>query len=263
MIETKIGHNCDRDVHQVRTLNTPQRLSPAAVIFLGPPGAGKGTQARHVAHEYTFPHISTGEVFRTHIAQKTTLGLQAAKTICRGMLVPDDVVCEMLAQHINALVFEGSLILDGFPRSLPQAKWLDRFLHARSGENRAIQYNAPLAIQINVERDQLLRRLAGRRSCSMCGRTYNVHFQPPRTFGICDYDGSDLLMRPDDSESVVCARLLVHDQNTFPVAEYYRCKGRLLEIDGNDSEDTVRSAIEVALDMNSHLRQHTKDTNEG
>lgn len=247
MIEAKIVRGSDRDVHHVGTLNRPQRLTPAAIIFLGPPGAGKGTQSRHVANEYSLPHISTGEVFRAHVAKKTALGLQAAETMGRGMLVPDEVVCGILREHIRGLGYPGCLILDGFPRSVVQAKWLDRFLHTRTGESHDLPRDAPLAIQINIERDQLLSRLAGRRSCPSCGRTYNLNFQPPRNSGICDYEGTELVMRTDDAESVVRERLVVHDQNTLPVTKYYRRKGRLLEIDGNNAEEAVRTAIAIGI----------------
>lgn len=248
MIEIKTASGSNRDVHRVGALNTPQRLGPVAIIFLGPPGAGKGTQARHVANVYRFPHISTGDVFRSQVAKQTPLGLQAAKIMSRGMLVPDEMVCGMLSEHIRGLGFAGCLILDGFPRSVAQAKWLDRFLYMRSGVSHDLQCNAPAAIQISIERDQLLRRLAGRRSCPTCGRTYNLYFQPPRNPGICDYEGAELVMRPDDSESVVRERLMIHDQNALPVTEYYLRKGRLLEIDGNNTAEAVRTAIAVGLE---------------
>ena len=236
------------DIHDVGTLNTTKRAGPAAIIFLGPPGAGKGTQARHVATEYRLPYISTGDVFRAHVAQKTGFGLQAAEIMSRGMLVPDEVVCGMLEDHIRGLVSARCLVLDGFPRSVGQAKWLDRFLHAQSGECHDFSRNVPVAISINVDRDLLLRRLVGRRSCPSCGRTYNLHFQPPKNPGTCDYDDGMLLTRPDDSESVVCERLIVYDQNALPVIEYYRHKGQLLEIDGSDTVDGVKAAIAIEVE---------------
>ena len=256
-IETKILCS-NRAVRHLEPLNARHTFGPAAVVFLGPPGAGKGTQARHVANEYRFPHISTGDVFRTHVAKKTALGLQSAASMRRGMLVPDEVVCGMLMEHIRDLGSTGCLILDGFPRSLAQAKWLDHFLHTRTGESHEFPREAPVAIQINIGRDQLLRRLAGRRSCPSCGRLYNLHFQPPRNPEICDYQGAELAMRPDDSESVVCERLMVHDQNTLPVTEYYRRKGRLLEIEGNDTVNAVRAAIAVGLESVFAMQQHKR-----
>lgn len=248
MIETMV-HSSDRHLDSAGTLNKLPRLSAAALVFLGPPGAGKGTQARHVATEYRTPHISTGDVFRDHIARKTAFGVQAADIMARGMLVPDDVVCGMLREHIHALGCPGCLVLDGFPRSLEQAHWLDRFLHMRLGESQT--RDASVAIQINVARDQLLRRLTGRRSCPRCGRTYNLSLQPPVNSGICDYDGAKLVMRTDDSERVVCKRLMVYDQNSLPLTEYYRRNGRLLQIDGSGTEDTVRNAIALELESYS------------
>jgi adenylate kinase len=247
MTKTKtLGSN--RDVCHLESLNTASTPGPLGIVFLGSPGAGKGTQARHVASDYNLAHISTGDVFRTHVAKQTALGLQAAECMSRGMLVPDQVVCGMLAEHVQNLSSADCLILDGFPRSVAQAKWLDRFLQMRSGETYDPFCNAPLAIQINMQRDHLLRRLVGRRSCPRCGRTYNLHLLPPRNSGICDYDSAELVVRSDDSESVVCERLMIHDQNTFPLTEYYRHKGRLLEFDGNDTVEAVRTAIAIELE---------------
>jgi adenylate kinase len=149
------------------------------------------------------------------------------------MLVADDLVCNMLAEYIQSLDHVGCMVLDGFPRSVAQAEWLDRFLRTRTTGMKDLPHTAPLAIQIKVARDQLLRRLSGRRSCPSCGRIYNLHFHPTRNDGICDYDGTKLEMRPDDSENVVRERLTVHEKNTFPLTEYYRRKGQLREIDGN------------------------------
>lgn len=242
MSETKFVHNTNPDVSFNGTLAQFQQLSPSAMIFLGPPGAGKGTQALRVANEYLLPHISTGEVFRAQIAERTLFGMQAAETMRRGMLVADDAVCGMLAEHIHGLDHPGCLVLDGFPRSLNQAKWLDQFLRMRAGQNHEF-YTAPLAVQINVTRDQLFRRLSGRRCCPNCGQMYNLHFHPPVNSGICDNDGAALITRPDDREEVVLERLRVHDQNTLPVTEYYRRKGLLQEIDGDGTVDMVHAAI--------------------
>ena len=240
MIESKHVHGLD---HNIGTLPELQGLRPAAIIFLGPPGAGKGTQAQQVAKEHSLPHISTGDVFRTHVSNKTALGLKASEAMSRGMLVADDLVCNMVAEYIQSLDHVGCMVLDGFPRSVAQAEWLDRFLRTRTSGMNDLPHSAPIAVQINVERDQLLRRLSGRRSCSSCGRIYNLHFQPTRNDGICDYDGAKLQMRPDDAENVVRERLTVHEKNTFPLTEYYRRKGQLREIDGNDAVEKVRAAI--------------------
>lgn len=248
MIETRTSYSSDRDVHRVGTLNPTRRLGPAALVFLGPPGAGKGTHAQHVANEYSLPHVSTGDIFRSHAARTTALGLQAAETMSRGLLVPDDLVCAMLREHIHGLPSSGGLVLDGFPRSVYQANWLHYFLRTRSGNDHDLLDDAPLAIQINVEHEEVMRRLSGRRSCPNCGRSYNLDFQPPINSGICDNDDTKLVMRPDDSESVIRERLRVHDENALPLAESYRCKGRLLEVDGNTTVDAVQNAIAIELD---------------
>jgi len=244
MIQSKVVQGLD---HSIATFPDLQGLRPSAIIFLGPPGAGKGTQAQQVAKDHSMPHISTGDVFRSHVANKTALGLKAADAMSRGMLVADDLVCNMLAEYIQSLDHVSCVVLDGFPRSVAQAEWLDRFLRTRGADE--LPYKAPLAIQINVERDQLLRRLSGRRSCPTCGRIYNLHFHPTRKDGECDYDGTKLQMRPDDAEEVVRERLTVHEKNTFPLTEYYRRKGQLREIDGNGSVDTVRTAITRVTSM--------------
>ena len=245
MIESKVVHGLD---HNVATLAELQGLRPAAIIFLGPPGAGKGTQAQQVAKEHSLPHISTGDVFRSHVANKTVLGLKAAETMSRGMLVADDLVCNMLAEYIQTLDHVGCLVLDGFPRSVAQAEWLERFLRTRTRMNE-LPHTAPLAIQINVTRELLLHRLSGRRSCPSCGRIYNLHFHPTMNDGICDFDDTTLQMRPDDSEDVVLERLTVHEKSTFPLTEYYRRKGQLREIDGSGAVDTVRAAITRVTNM--------------
>jgi adenylate kinase len=242
MLEAKIVDQLS-NVHHAGTLSEPQSLCPGAIIFLGPPGAGKGTQAQHIAHKYSLPHISTGDVFRTHVANKTALGLHAADVMKRGMLVADDVVCNMLAEYIHNLDYAGCLVLDGFPRSVPQAEWLDQFLNARTAKSHNLPRNSSLAIQINVTHDQLLLRLSGRRSCPSCGRVYNLHFQPPRNSEMCDGDGARLLTRADDSEDVILKRLMIHEQDTSPVTEYYRYKGQLREIDGNSPAESVRATI--------------------
>lgn len=231
------------------TLAELQGLRPAAIIFLGAPGAGKGTQSQQVAKDHSLPHISTGDVFRTHVSNKTALGLKAAEAMSRGMLVADELVCNMLAEYIQSLDHVGCVVLDGFPRSVAQAEWLDRFLRTRSSGMNELPHTAPLAIQISVPRDQLIRRLSGRRSCPSCGRIYNLHFHPTRNDGICDYDGAKLQMRPDDSEDVVLERLTVHEKNTFPLTEHYRRKGQLREIDGNGAVDNVRTAITRVTSM--------------
>lgn len=243
MSETKFFHNSERNVSLAGTPAQLRRPSPAAIIFLGPPGAGKGTQAQQVAKEYSLPLIATGDVFRAHVANKTELGTQASEVLHRGLLVADDVVCGMLSEHIQNIKYTGCLVFDGFPRSVTQAKWLDHFFRVWRKDSSESSHTASLAIQINVTRDQVLRRLSGRRCCLSCGRAYNSHFRPPINFGICDDDGAKLAIRQDDLEHVVLQRLRVHHENTFPLTEYYRRNGQLSEIDGNSTIQAVRAAI--------------------
>ena len=241
--EYKSYRDQEHGVEHCGTLIEQQRLNPAAIIFLGAPGSGKGTQAQELAKRYAVPHISTGDIFRAHVKNGTPLGLQAAEAIRRGMLVADDLVCGMVGEHIRRLDYPGCLVLDGFPRSLPQAKWLDQFFGERWTDGRENPLTSPIAIQINVSHNQILRRLSGRRSCPSCGRTYNLYFQPPQNYGICDKDAARLVVRQDDSEEVVRKRLMVHGQNDAPLSEYYRRTSRLWEIDGNCTVDVMRTRI--------------------
>jgi adenylate kinase len=224
-----------------------ERPRPPAIVFLGAPGSGKGTQAEKVAKEYSLAHVSTGEVFRAHMAQNTPLGKQAAERICRGHLVEDEIVCRMLAEHVRALAYNGCLVLDGFPRSVAQAEWLEQFLFHRNMASYEHSCASPLVIHIRVEHQQLLRRITGRRSCQHCGRSYNLHTRPPRNSRICDHDGSPLTMRADDCESVAERRLTAYEQSNSSLVEYYLRNKQLREIDGNGSIEMVWSAIQSAI----------------
>jgi adenylate kinase len=229
-------------------------LAAQAIILLGPPGAGKGTQAKSLGARYSVPHISTGDVLRSHMQRNTALGQQAGGLVSRGMLIGDDLVCGMLAERMAEADCARSVILDGFPRSVAQAEWLDRFLARRARRFGSRSSASLLAIQINVRQDELLRRLAGRRSCPACGRTFNVQFQPTKIDGICDFDGTTLIVRPDDCEDVIVERLKVYEQHIGPLSEYYRAKKQLREIDGNHSADhvmaeTVRAASRSVIDF--------------
>jgi adenylate kinase len=158
----------------------------------------------------------------------------------RGQLVADSLVSDMVAERMRQSDCAAGVILDGFPRSVAQAEWLDRFLPLRSREKNWPQRPVPpLVIQINVTRDELLRRLAARRGCPSCGHIYNIQFQPTKVEGVCDFDGSKLEVRPDDSENVVQQRLQVYEESTLPLVKYYRAKGQLHEIDGNLPVDFV------------------------
>jgi adenylate kinase len=221
-------------------LSNRKAIAPAALVLLGPPGAGKGTQAKRISAEYRLPHISTGDVFRSHVQRNTPLGIKARDLMSRGMLVADDVVCEMLGERMREPDCDSCVILDGFPRSVAQAEWLDRFLSTRAVETKkSLSFTPPLVIKIDVKQEELLHRLAGRRSCPTCGHIYNVRLQSTKAEGICDFDGSKLIVRADDSEDVVRERLKIYEQNARALAEYYRAKGQLREIDGNLPPESV------------------------
>jgi adenylate kinase len=226
-------------------------IAAGAIILLGPPGAGKGTQAKRIMAEYQVPHISTGDVLRNHLERRTGLGVKASEMMNRGKLVADDLVCDMLADRMQQSDCKSCVILDGFPRSVEQAKWLEGFLPRRIPRGNGSPTSAgSLVIQINVKREELLRRLAGRRSCPTCGHVYNIQFRPTKIEGVCDLDGTKLVRRSDDSEEVIYQRLMVYEQSTLPLAEYYRGKGILREIDGNLPADTVaEEAVRVISDV--------------
>ena len=213
------------------------------VILLGPPGAGKGTQAKAIVARYGIPQISTGDILRENRAQGTELGKRAAAIMDRGELVPDELVCDMVAARLAQSDCARGFILDGFPRTAKQAEWLDGLL-AKS----AASTPAPVVISLKVDYNDILRRLAGRRSCPACGRIYNVYFQPPRVPDVCDVDGSKLVARQDDSEAVISERLKAYEKQTLPLADYYRRRGRLREVSGDASVEQVTAEILKAIE---------------
>ena len=196
-----------------------------AVIFLGPPGAGKGTQARQIAESYGVPHLSTGDMFREHVSRGTPLGLRAKPLMERGELVPDDLVLSMVEERISRADCGDGFILDGFPRTLPQAEKLDEILRRRFK-------TAPLVVHFVVDQNQLMRRLTGRRTCAIGGEIYNIYDQPPKVPGRCDRDGGELVQRPDDREEVIAERLAAYDRQTRPLVDFYRGRGVLKDVDG-------------------------------
>jgi adenylate kinase len=233
------------------TLVDPKTLMIGALILLGAPGAGKGTQSKFISTRYGIPQISTGDLLRENVRNGTELGMKAKSVMERGELVPDDLVQDMLAKRIETGGdADRGFILDGFPRTLPQAKWLDKFLQkwsVRHGESWA----APVVISITVGYNQLLRRLTGRRSCPTCGRIYNVHYQPTRVDGICDVEGSKLVIRPDDREEVIAERLKEYEKKTRPLVEYYQASNRLKVVNGDQPVDKVTAEIIRAIE-NGH-----------
>jgi adenylate kinase len=228
---------------------TSRNIGP--IILLGPPGAGKGTQAKRIAEHYGIPQISTGDILRDNVQRSTELGLQAKVVMARGELVPDDLVCDMVAQRLRQPGCERGFILDGFPRTAAQAGWLDAFLENEFFDNSHRGRGLPIVIRIDVDYNQLLRRLTGRRSCPACGRIYNVYSQPPRVADTCDLDGSKLVTRKDDREEVIRERLTAYELQTRPVVDYYERKGRLVPVDGDLPVDQVME--QVFREIESHV----------
>jgi adenylate kinase len=221
---------------------------PGPVLLLGAPGVGKGTQAKALMAAYGIPQISTGDLLRANIADGTELGKAAKSLMDQGQLVPDDLVNQMVADRLTQPDTRRGYILDGFPRTLNQAEWLDTQLDHDS------KILPVVAISIVVSYDQLLHRITGRR-ISPAGRIYNIYSNAPKVPGICDVDGSVLVQRPDDSEAVFTERMKTFETQTAPVIEHYRRQGRFKEIDGDHSVEQVTADIEDAL---KGLRQFTK-----
>lgn len=216
------------------------------IILMGPPGAGKGTQAKRIAETYGIPQISTGDILRANVAAGTELGRQAKAVIERGELVPDRLVCDMVASRLMEADCARGFILDGFPRTVAQAEWLDAFLEGSIFEKQLCSKVPPIVIDFAVDYNSLLRRLTGRRSCPTCGRIYNIHFQSPKVADTCDFDGSKLVTRRDDDEEVVSERLKEYERKTLPLVEYYRGKGRLQIVNGDrDMNAVTAEALQI------------------
>jgi adenylate kinase len=213
------------------------------VVLLGPPGAGKGTQAKRIMERYRIPQVSTGDILRFNVVQGTELGVAAKAVMARGELVSDDLVCEMVRLRLKEPDCKRGYVLDGFPRTAAQAGWLDALLDDRLFDNSRPTRAWPIVILMDVDYNQLLLRITGRRSCPTCGRIYNVHFQPPRVDELCDIDGSKLVTRNDDRLEVIQPRLAAYQEQTAPVADYYQRTGRLNSISGDRPMDEVTAEI--------------------
>ena len=223
------------------------------IILLGPPAAGKGTQAKLIADTFGIPQISTGDILRANVARKTDVGLKAKAIMERGDLVPDELVCDMVASRLQEADCVRGFILDGFPRTVRQAEWLDKQLaqmrECKKGDVAGQKAcAAPVVIRLVVDYNTLRQRITGRRSCPTCGRVYNVYFQPPKVQGICDIDGTALVTRPDDEESVFAERMRVYDQQTLPLVDYYRERGRLIEVNGEQPVEEVMVRAFAAIE---------------
>ncbi|MDD4111611.1 MAG: adenylate kinase [Herbinix sp.] len=206
------------------------------VIMLGAPGAGKGTQAKKIAAKYNIPHISTGDIFRENIKGETQLGLKAKVYMDQGLLVPDELVLELIVDRFKAPDCKDGYVLDGFPRTIPQAKALDAALVKN---NDRIEF----AIDVYVADEVIIDRMAGRRACLDCGRTYHVDTLKPKVEGICDYCNTKLVLRDDDKPETVKMRLEVYHEQTQPLLDYYKEKGILYSVDGTGAIDDIYEEI--------------------
>ena len=209
-------------------------------ILLGPPGAGKGTQAAKIVENFNIPHISTGDIFRENIKNGTELGKKAKAYMDRGELVPDDLVIEIATTRIMEDDCKDGFLLDGFPRTVYQAEKLDEFLEKHGQKLDKV-------IDIEVKKEELITRLTGRRVCKKCGASYHVTNIPPKKEGVCDICGSELFQRADDTIETVENRINVYNKETLPLVDYYKKAGILAEIDGTTGLESVFADIAKAL----------------
>lgn len=210
------------------------------IIMLGAPGAGKGTQAEKIAEKYQIPHISTGDIFRANISENTALGKKAKEYMDQGLLVPDELVVDLVVDRIHQADCVKGYILDGFPRTIPQAECLDKAL-AEMGSSLTC------AIDVDVPDEAIIRRMSGRRACPHCGATYHVEYAAPVKEDICDKCGSELIHRDDDKPETVKKRLDVYHHQTQPLLAYYRDKGMLKVVDGTKELEDVFHSVEEIL----------------
>lgn len=206
------------------------------IVMLGAPGAGKGTQAKMIAAKYQIPHISTGDIFRANIKNGTELGKKAKSYMDQGLLVPDELVCDLVVDRIQQSDCEKGYVLDGFPRTIPQAEALTAALNKLG---TSIDY----AINVEVPDENILKRMGGRRACLSCGATYHIEFNPTKKEGICDACGAETVLRDDDKPETVQKRLDVYHEQTQPLIDYYTKAGKLAEVDGTQNMDDVFAAI--------------------
>ena len=211
------------------------------LVLVGPPGAGKGTQAQFIAEHLGVPKISTGDIFRANVGQGTELGLLAKTYMDRGDLVPDDVTIDMVRNRLAEDDAKGGFLLDGFPRTVPQAEVLDDMLLEIAGTKLDV------VLELVVEKDEVVRRLSGRRTCRTCNHIWHVDFDPPAVEGVCDLDGGELYQRDDDRAETIVNRLDVYDEQTAPLVNYYAGRGVLVGIDATGPVDDVTERAIDAL----------------
>ncbi len=206
------------------------------IILLGPPGAGKGTQAKLITEKYSIPHISTGDIFRKNISEKTPLGIEAKRYMDNGQLVPDEVTIGIVNDRLSMNDCENGFLLDGFPRTVKQAEALDSFLNSN-------EQKIDTALLIDVPKEFILERMTGRRVCSACGASYHIKFNRPKVENKCDVCGGPLVQRKDDTEETVKERLDVYDRQTQPLIQYYKEKNILAKVDGTEEIGMVFEKI--------------------
>ena len=209
------------------------------IIMLGAPGAGKGTQAKQIAAKYSIPHISTGDIFRANIKNGTDLGKKAKEYMDQGALVPDELTCDLVMDRIKQDDCKKGFVLDGFPRTIPQAEALDAALNK-------IDQTMDYAIDVDVPDENIVNRMGGRRACVGCGATYHLVYAPTKTEGICDVCGKELILRDDDKQETVQKRLNVYHEQTQPLIDYYTKAGILKTVDGTvDINDVFAAIVEI------------------
>lgn len=229
------GDGCEAGVAEAGP-GTPAHPLLRALILLGAPGAGKGTQAREVARIYDVPHLSTGDMFREHVAKGTELGRRAKPIMDSGKLVPDEIVLGMVEERVARQDCAAGFVLDGFPRTLPQAERLEEILSL-------LPLRRSLAVNLAVDEEAVVRRIVSRRTCRSCGAIYGTATNMPKTAGKCDACGGEVIQRPDDREDVVRQRLATYHEQTQPVVEFYRRRGQLLELDGSKEIAAVQHEL--------------------
>ncbi len=210
------------------------------LILLGPPGVGKGTQASNIVGKYDIPHISTGDMFRTNIKSNTPLGVEAKGYMDKGLLVPDDLVISMVKDRLLEEDCKDGFLLDGFPRTIDQGVALDKELHE-------MDIKLDKVVNIQADKDVLIKRITGRRVCKSCGATYHVNHLPPKVEGICDIDGGELYQREDDKIETVATRIEVYFKQTEPLIDYYKQKDLILDVDGTRGIKEIFETIVSSL----------------
>ena len=212
------------------------------IILMGPPGAGKGTQAANLVKEYGLTHISTGDIFRKALKEQTKYGVIAKYFMQFGHLVPDDYTIQMVREYLQENEFPNGFILDGFPRTIIQARELESIA-------KEFGFEIDVVINLDIELDRLVPRLSGRRTCKECGASYHIEYNPPKVEGVCDVCGGELYQRTDESEDAVKVRLDTYEKQTSPLIDYYTMKGQITNINGDQSMEDVFKDIKASLEV--------------